>query len=75
MLTLEGISEASALRHLAEEAACPALVDGEQLASLGSDLPAGDAGRERERDSGRRSCVALASDPAPCWWLQPLPLP
>lgn len=33
------IPEASTLRHLAKEAACPALVDGEQLASLSSDLP------------------------------------
>ena len=38
MVTLKGISEAYALRHLAEEEACPAAVDREQLASLGSDL-------------------------------------
>lgn len=37
MLTLKGTSETSALRHAVEEA-CPALVDREQLESLGSSL-------------------------------------
>lgn len=38
MLTLKGTSETSALSHTAEEAACPVLVDREQLESLGNGL-------------------------------------
>lgn len=37
-MTLKGISEASALRHIAKEVVCSAPVDREQLASLGGDL-------------------------------------
>lgn len=40
MLTLKGTSETYALRHTAKEAARLALVDREQLESLGSNVPA-----------------------------------
>lgn len=75
MLTLKGISEASALRHLAKEAACPALVDREQLASSAaiSQWQRRDAGGDGGRS--RRSCAVLAGGPAWCWGLQPLQLP
>lgn len=61
MLTLKGISEASALRHIAKEVACPASVDREQLASLGSDLQQqpGDAGGDKDR--GHWSCPVLVT--------------
>lgn len=38
MFMLKNTSETSALRHSAKEAACPALVDREQLESLGSSV-------------------------------------
>lgn len=43
-MTLKGISEASALRYTDEEVACPAMVDGEQMAFLSSDLLAAAGG-------------------------------
>lgn len=71
MLTLKGISEASALRHIAKEAVCQARVDGEQLAPLGTP-------RQRSPSGSLGVLVgtgATAGGPVRRWWLQPLQLP